>query len=170
MFRSLATKAVTAAREPMRRGNMQNEAAVVARYPKAQPLTNPGDLLVMDFLVLHESGDNVPNKPRWTMQLRYFNFNDPTGRRLGWAGSFSASSDCETFSLNSSPQRGTGTVEWCPPSLPRLPSRPRGSRPRLSCACADHREPPHRYADSRLRLQRLWALSVARSARSRGLL
>jgi hypothetical protein len=90
---------------------MQNEAAVVARYPKAQPLTNPGDLLVMDFLVLHESGDNVSTKPRWTMQLRYFNFNDPTGRRLGWAGSFSASQRLRDVLPQLLAQRGTGTVE-----------------------------------------------------------
>ncbi|MGH3428607.1 MAG: phytanoyl-CoA dioxygenase family protein, partial [Mycobacteriales bacterium] len=42
---------------------MQREAEVVGRYPKAQPLTDPGDLLVLDFLVLHESGDNTSKWP-----------------------------------------------------------------------------------------------------------
>jgi len=69
---------------------MEDEAALVARYPRVAPLTQPGDLIVMDFLVLHESGHNVSAWPRWTMQLRYFNFNDPLGIRIGWKGSFAA--------------------------------------------------------------------------------
>ena len=69
---------------------LQNEAEIVARYAKVAPLTRPGDLLIMDFLVLHESGYNVSDWPRWTMQLRYFNFNDPIGIKLGWKGTFAA--------------------------------------------------------------------------------
>jgi hypothetical protein len=80
--------------EPDRSGayalRLQNEAEIVARYPRVAPLTNPGDLIIMDFLVLHESGHNVSAWPRWTMQLRYFNFNDPVGVRIGWKGSFAA--------------------------------------------------------------------------------
>ena len=74
---------------------LQNEAELVARYPRVAPLTKPGDLIIMDFLVLHESGHNVSDWPRWTMQLRYFNYRDPLGQRIGWKGSFAAG---ETFS------------------------------------------------------------------------
>jgi hypothetical protein len=69
---------------------LKNEAEIVARYEQVAPLTNPGDLLIMDFLVLHESGHNVSPWPRWTMQLRYFNFLDPVGVKIGWKGTFAA--------------------------------------------------------------------------------
>jgi hypothetical protein len=69
---------------------MQNEVELVARYPRVAPLTKPGDLIVMDFLAIHESGQNVAAWPRWTMQLRYFNFKDPLGQRIAWKGSFLA--------------------------------------------------------------------------------
>lgn len=62
----------------------------VARYPKVAPLTEPGDLVLMDFLTLHQSGYNVSPVPRWSVQSRYFNFAEPTGIRIGWKGSFAA--------------------------------------------------------------------------------
>ncbi len=62
----------------------------VARYPQVAPLSTPGDLLVMDFRTIHASGFNVSCRSRWSMQSRLFNFNDPTGRRINWAGSFAA--------------------------------------------------------------------------------
>jgi ectoine hydroxylase-related dioxygenase (phytanoyl-CoA dioxygenase family) len=52
-------------------------------------LTTPGDLIVMDFLTLHQSGQNLSDRPRWSMQFRYFNFSDPVGQKLNWAGAFS---------------------------------------------------------------------------------
>lgn len=69
---------------------LENEDQIVARYAQVAPLTVPGDLIIMDFLVLHASGRNVSKWPRWTMQLRYFNFNDPVGVKIGWKGSFAA--------------------------------------------------------------------------------
>lgn len=69
---------------------LQDEQARITRYPQVAPLTNPGDLVVVDFLVLHASGHNRAQRSRWSMQLRYFNFNEPTGRQHGWKGSFAA--------------------------------------------------------------------------------
>lgn len=69
---------------------LAGEADVVGRYPQVAPLTQPGDLLLMDFLVLHASGFNRADRPRWTMQFRYFNFNEPVGRTHGWKGSYAA--------------------------------------------------------------------------------
>jgi hypothetical protein len=69
---------------------LHNEAEVVGRYPMVAPLTQPGDLVLMDFLTVHRSGVNRSKEPRWTMQWRYFNFRDGTGRGMGWAGSFAA--------------------------------------------------------------------------------
>jgi len=42
---------------------------------------------------LHASGHNRSLRSRWSMQLRYFNFNDPTGRSYGWKGSYAAGVD-----------------------------------------------------------------------------
>jgi hypothetical protein len=62
----------------------------VAKYRQIAPLMNPGDLLVMDFRTIHSSGYNHSSRSRWSMQSRLFNFNDPTGRRIGWSGSFAS--------------------------------------------------------------------------------
>ena len=44
----------------------------------------------MDFLTLHQSGQNVSDRSRWSMQFRYFNFADPVGVDIAWAGSYAA--------------------------------------------------------------------------------
>jgi ectoine hydroxylase-related dioxygenase (phytanoyl-CoA dioxygenase family) len=64
--------------------------ALVSRYARAAPLTAPGDLVVIDYQTLHASGHNVGDRPRWSMQMRYFNFEDETGKKIGWKGSFAA--------------------------------------------------------------------------------
>lgn len=69
---------------------LDREAERLAEYEHIAPLTNPGDLLVMDFLTLHASGHNVSDRPRWTMQWRLFNFDEPVGIKIGWRGSFAA--------------------------------------------------------------------------------
>ena len=72
---------------------LDNEKALLSRYEKIAPLSSPGDLVLIDFLVLHASGRNESTRSRWTLQLRYFNFADPTGRAHGWKGSFAAGVD-----------------------------------------------------------------------------
>jgi hypothetical protein len=67
-----------------------NEQQRLERYKCVAPLLNPGDLVLFDFLTLHQSGENRSDRPRWSMQFRYFNFNDPTGVRISWRGSFAA--------------------------------------------------------------------------------
>lgn len=67
------------------------------RYPQIAPLMSPGDLLVMDFRTIHASGYNVGRRSRWSMQSRLFNFDDPTGRRIGWCGSFAAGQNFRTI-------------------------------------------------------------------------
>jgi hypothetical protein len=62
----------------------------VAQYAQVAPLLVPGDLLVMDFRTIHASGFNEGRRSRWSMQSRLFNFNDPTGRRINWSGSYAA--------------------------------------------------------------------------------
>jgi hypothetical protein len=72
---------------------LEDQAARIARYAQVAPLLQPGDLVMMDFLTLHASGHNVGARPRWSMQMRYFNFADPTGVRIGWQGSYAAGKD-----------------------------------------------------------------------------
>jgi ectoine hydroxylase-related dioxygenase (phytanoyl-CoA dioxygenase family) len=69
---------------------LDREAERIAAYKPIAPLTNPGDLVLMDFLTLHQSGRNGSDRPRWSMQWRLFNFADATGVKIGWAGSFAA--------------------------------------------------------------------------------
>jgi len=70
-----------------------NEAEILNRYEKIAPLSQPGDLLIMDWFVLHRSGMNTSTESRWTMQLRYFNFLEESGIKHGWQGSFAAGKD-----------------------------------------------------------------------------
>lgn len=67
---------------------LDQEEKRLAQYRHAAPLTEPGDLILMDFMTLHQSGKNTSDHPRWSMQWRYFNFADPTGIELSWKGSF----------------------------------------------------------------------------------
>lgn len=69
---------------------LDRESERLAKYQQIAPLTEPGDLLVMDYLTLHASGRNSSMRPRWSMQWRLFNFNDPLGIEIGWRGSFVA--------------------------------------------------------------------------------
>jgi hypothetical protein len=69
---------------------LHEEEAVVSAYGKQTPLAMLGDLLVFDYLVIHRSGSNESRFARWSMQMRYFNFTDPVGRKNQWKGSFAA--------------------------------------------------------------------------------
>lgn len=72
---------------------LKDEESLLRKYSHVSPLTNPGDLVIIDFLVLHASGHNKSQRSRWSMQLRYFNFTEPTGRSHGWKGSYAAGID-----------------------------------------------------------------------------
>jgi len=65
----------------------------LAKYDVVAPLPKPGDLILMDFLTMHQGGHNVSKMPRWSIQFRYFNFAEPLGVRIGWCGSFAAGVD-----------------------------------------------------------------------------
>lgn len=76
---------------------LENRDASVARYVQTAPLSVPGDLILIDFAVLHCSGFNRGSRSRWSAQTRYFNFDDPTGIRIGWQGSFAAGQQFQTI-------------------------------------------------------------------------
>ena len=66
---------------------IHDESAIVSKYEQVAPLTEPGDLLLMDFLTIHASGENRSDRSRWSVQSRFFNFRDPVGMKLGWKAS-----------------------------------------------------------------------------------
>lgn len=72
---------------------IDQEEKHLASFDKVAPLSEPGDLFLMDFCTLHASGANVGKRSRWTMQLRYFNYRDPNAVRIGWRGSFANGPD-----------------------------------------------------------------------------
>lgn len=72
---------------------LEDEEGLISKYRPVAPLSKPGDLILMDFLTLHQSGRNTAIVPRWSMQWRYFNFADPVGCEIGWKGSFAAGVD-----------------------------------------------------------------------------
>ena len=76
---------------------IRDEEIIVARYTQAAPLAHPGDLILMDFLTIHQSGYNVSNRSRWSVQTRYFNFREPTGMRIGWKASVTTGTDIESI-------------------------------------------------------------------------
>ena len=67
---------------------LKNEKKLVDSFDKVSPLTSPGDLILMDYFVLHQSGVNECDYPRWSVQFRYFDFNNEFGRKTNWRGSF----------------------------------------------------------------------------------
>lgn len=70
-----------------------NEQQVLQDQEIVEPLLSRGDVLVMDWLTIHASGVNLSAMARWTIQIRYFNFTEPTGIEDGWVGSFAEGTD-----------------------------------------------------------------------------
>ena len=65
-----------------------NEECITKKYTCNAPLSKPGDLILMDYLVLHKSGKNISKFPRWTMQWRVFNFLNKDGINSSWQNLF----------------------------------------------------------------------------------
>ncbi|MES3016280.1 MAG: phytanoyl-CoA dioxygenase family protein [Bacteroidota bacterium] len=65
---------------------IENEEEIISNYGVVSPLSNPGDLVLMDFLTIHSSGKNIGDRSRWSMQFRYFNFSHPSGIKIDWKG------------------------------------------------------------------------------------
>jgi hypothetical protein len=72
---------------------LKDEDYYIGKYQQISPLLNPCDVVILDYLVVHASGYNRGNRSRWSMQFRYFDFNDPIGRQYSWKGSFAAGVD-----------------------------------------------------------------------------
>jgi hypothetical protein len=89
----LIDKGLDGARKGAYSLKLYNEQDLLDKYLKVAPISSVGDLVVIDFLVLHASGRNISQRSRWSMQFRYFDFNEPVGISHGWKGSFAAGID-----------------------------------------------------------------------------
>jgi hypothetical protein len=67
---------------------MLDEDKVVSRFEQAAPILEVGDLALVDFLTIHRSSQNRSAQTRWSMQLRWFNFREETGIKMGWPKSY----------------------------------------------------------------------------------
>jgi hypothetical protein len=74
-----------------------DEEKIVATYPRRFGECLTGDLWVFDYLLLHRSSANRTPLPRWTMQLRYFNFNHAASAAMGWPNGFSQGNKLTVF-------------------------------------------------------------------------
>lgn len=65
---------------------LESEEVLVDKFERIAPLTAPTDLVIIDYLTIHRSGFNTSERSRWSMQLRYFNFEESSGVSHGWKG------------------------------------------------------------------------------------
>ena len=72
---------------------IDNEQETVNRFIHSSPLLSRGDLGLAHWFVLHKSGINRSDRARWSMQMRYFNFEEITGIENNWQGSFAVGND-----------------------------------------------------------------------------
>lgn len=72
---------------------LRDEDNLIKKYQQISPLSQPTDLIIMDFLLIHASGYNKSNRALWSMQFRYFNYLEKTGLNHGWKGGFASGVD-----------------------------------------------------------------------------
>jgi hypothetical protein len=66
----------------------------VRKYPVVSHETGIGDVVFLDFLLLHESGWNKSRTAsRITCQVRYFDVDEPTGVAHSWKGGWQEGGD-----------------------------------------------------------------------------
>lgn len=65
---------------------IRDEGALQSRFPAVAPEVKAGDAVVIDFMLLHESGFNSSSHPRWSMLTRMFDAAEPRSIRIGWRG------------------------------------------------------------------------------------
>lgn len=60
------------------------EQALMDKYPIDRPLSKMGDLILMRFDTVHQSGKNISERLRVTLQVRYFGFDNPEAASRFW--------------------------------------------------------------------------------------
>lgn len=69
---------------------IENIEELIKTHNSVIPETNSTDLIAMDFLTIHRSGLNITDFPRWSMQIRYFNFENEEGKKIKYSGSYTS--------------------------------------------------------------------------------
>jgi hypothetical protein len=67
---------------------LSKEDALLEKYSSTAPLLEIGDVVCVDYLTVHASGFNRSHRTRWSMQYRYFDMADESGRAFNWQGSY----------------------------------------------------------------------------------
>ena len=63
------------------------DSSVIKRYSPIPLPVNLGDVIVFSTLLLHSSRPNNTPFPRWTLQIRHGNFENPFSMQKHWPGS-----------------------------------------------------------------------------------
>ena len=63
------------------------DTSVVEKYPHTLLPVKMGDVVVFSTLLLHSSRPNMTELPRWTLQIRHGNFENPFSVQKHWPGS-----------------------------------------------------------------------------------
>ena len=62
------------------------ESNVLKKFPSMQPEVKAGTAVVINYLLLHKSGQNFSNKCRWSILSRWFDFENADAIKRGWHG------------------------------------------------------------------------------------
>lgn len=77
---------------------IKKENEMTGAYEHKSPLTSPGDAIFMNYLTVHRSGNNISlDRALWSMQIRYFNFEDEQGKKIHWSGGYNVGKDFKDF-------------------------------------------------------------------------
>ena len=77
--------------------HLPNDEELRRQFTAIAPEPDVGDVVAVDYLLLHESSPNRSNRTRWAMICRYFDFHEETGIRHGWKGGLAEGNSFETI-------------------------------------------------------------------------
>ena len=74
-----------------------NEEKLRRQFEAVAPEPDVGDVVVVDYLLLHESSPNRSEQTRWAMISRFFDFKERVGVSNGWKGGLAEGNSFETI-------------------------------------------------------------------------
>lgn len=76
---------------------LENEDQLRKKFDSVALEVDVGDVVIMDYLLLHESSPNRTTSTRWSMISRYFDFTNEVGRGYGWKGGLAEGNSFEAI-------------------------------------------------------------------------
>ena len=76
---------------------IKDSKLIESKYQSFSPELELGDMIILDYLMLHKSSLNTSDKTRWSFLFRYFDFNEPIGKSYGWKGGDQEGNSFEDF-------------------------------------------------------------------------